>query len=106
MTGNTTGADRRGVPESHCRATTAIRVLARVGAVVLVVVLGWIDPMLILLVGFVVGIGWLRRTDADPVHWGPVPRTEPGRARVDADRRPSADRPVPVGHADRSGSHR
>lgn len=75
--GNRSGADRGGRPGARHRG--APPVVALVGWAVAVGVLGWIDPVLVVLLGLVVGIVWLLRTDADPVHWGPVPR---GRRRI------------------------
>lgn len=72
MNGNATTVDRRAGPRGWSRASRAAAVI---GSVLLAVFLAWVHPALLILVAVVCGIGWLRRSDSDPVHRGPVPRT-------------------------------
>lgn len=75
MNGNPTTVHRRAGPRGRSRADGVVPAATLIASVLLAVFLAWIHPALLVLVAVVCGIGWLRRSDADPVHWGPVPRS-------------------------------
>lgn len=80
MNGESDGTDPSPARGARRRPVEAVIV---VGVVLLAVLLAWIDPLLVVLVAVGGGIFWLRRSDADPVHWGPVPRRHrAGRFRI------------------------
>lgn len=96
------GTDRRGPPAARQR--DAMAVVRWTGWAAVVVILGWIDPALVVLLGLVIGIAWLCRTDADPVHWGPVPRRRRDARASTAVRSESGAQPFRPAARDHAGS--
>lgn len=85
MDGNRTGRDQRGSGPARRQRAIPVEHGGWIAVVLVAPALGWISPVLLVVVAVAVGIGWLCVTGADPVHWRPAADVVAGERHLDGE---------------------